>query len=543
MYSRLLCWSLGDGVGSIILLTGLVLTWVLFRVLAGRATLGLSTFVLIFALGAASSVIGIALDRLAYIAFDLDTVGRLLAAPIDEICKALPLLTVVTQFRTWRRLTISDYALVGLAGGLGYEFVNWDFATLSGLKPQAWYLPVFGSLFVASEWEHAPVYFTGAVTTAFAGLAAGICVRLNPRKRTVNLVVLVAIALAVFENGMYRWQVGPLLWAGIPAHLAPVLAPIRILHDLMLDGRLELWLVVAGLLAGNWLEARWVRFTAPDGDDNFLLDEDATVALVPVEMLIAIRRLMFGWRAFAAIRRYFRDRRDYLLIQAEARRSPSDAVLSQWAAQLKRSLTERYDFINNPPSKGTRPAWQTIVKSMGPWIDARRYFVLAAALFLIYAIVPPNAWGGIKLILFGDWTALALIAASVALLTLRWLKMDLAGDQTNAAMPSFETALGVVVAHAATALAVFAAAAWFLGFETLVPHYGGSVLTPLEPFEIWSAGGGYPYGGNPHTFFAVAAVILACCAVRRTSSRPAATPVADMALEPTISAANIAERA
>jgi hypothetical protein len=518
--------------GSLFLIAGLVATWLLFRMLAGRATLGLSTYVLIFALGAASSVIGVALERIAYAFFELQTVGRLLNAPIDEISKALPLLIVIARFRTSRRLTISDYALVGLAVGLGYEFVNWDLAALSGLMPPAWHLPVFGSLFNASEWEHAPAYFMGAITTAFVGLAAGICVRLNLPRRGVVLATLLALLLVTFENGMYRWQVGPLLWAGQPAHLAPVLAPIRILHELMLDGRLELFLLVIGLLIGNWLEGRWVRFTVPEAANNFLLDEDATTALVPVEMIVAGQRLFAGWCAFAEINRFFRDRRAYALIEAEACRSPSGVALQARAAEMKRSLSERYAGIN-APSAAVRFKWRGIGKLPGPVIAANRYFIVVAFLFLIYAMVPPNAWHGFKFVLYGDWTALALIVASIGILALRRFRAGSPDGLRGKTGETFETGLDDVVARSAAILSVIALAAWFEPFETLAPHYGAAPFTPLEPFEIWVTGPGYPvYGGSPHSFFAAMAATLAGCVALRLSARRMPMSVSDLTLQP-----------
>ena len=508
--------------GSIVLVAGLIVTWILFRSLAGRATLKLSILGLVFALGAASSVIGIVLERLAYLFFEVGTVGRLVAAPIDEICKALPLLVLVARSQMLRRLTISDFALLGLAAGLGYEFISWDFATLSGLAPQAWLWPVFGSLFVASEWEHAPAYFSGAATTAFVGLVAGVCVRLHCSRRKVEVAALLALFFVILENGMYRWQVGPLLWSGVPEHLAPTSVVARVFYGVMLDGRLSLFLLVIGLLIDNWLEARWVRLTAPEAVEDFLLDDDGITALVSIEMLVALQRLLVGWRVFTAIHGYFRDRRAYALIAAEARRSP-DAVLSSWALPLKRTLSARYSAINtaSPVGKIRRPG-----VAMPSYLGAsNRPRVFAAILFIVYLMVPPTAWGGLKSVVFGDWTALVLIVASIGFLVLRRFGAGTAvgKEETESTL---ESELDPTIVLAAIALSVVAVVTWFLPLSALAPHYGAARFTPLEPFEIWSTGPGYPvYGGNPHTYFAVVAAIFACLPSPSASARR--VPVSD----------------
>src|SRR5437870_285970 len=107
----------------------LAATWAIFRLLAGRATLATAHFVRIFVVGAVLSfALAIVAERLAGTWASVDQITRLYAGPIDEIAKALPLLIVIGSFAAWRRLTVSDYALLGLAGGLGYTFTQWSLA-------------------------------------------------------------------------------------------------------------------------------------------------------------------------------------------------------------------------------------------------------------------------------------------------------------------------------------------------------------------------------------------------------------------------------
>jgi hypothetical protein len=76
----------------------------------------------------------------------------------------------------------------------------------------------------------------------------------------------------------------------------------------------------------------------------------------------------------------------------------------------------------------------------------------------------------------------------------------------------------MLVASAALSF-LLATGAYFIPFESLVPHYG-NIIRVVEPFETWSIGYGYPnYGGNPHTLFAAAALILACVASMRPSQQ------------------------
>jgi len=248
---------------TINLIVWLIVTWAMFRVLAGRATLSMSDFFAVFVAGAfASTILPIAAERIESFALDLELITRLAAAPVDELAKAAAVFITVGWFGSWRQLTISDYMLLGLAGGLGYEFINWDLAMLSGVEPAVWHSYLFGSV----AYESLPSYYLGALSAAFVGLVAGICVRLVPRRGFVIAAVLLAVLVVSFDNGMFRWQIRGLLTNFSPP-ARPVAEIFKTIHALVLNGRIELWLLIGGVLLANWLEGRWTRVSAPAEQD------------------------------------------------------------------------------------------------------------------------------------------------------------------------------------------------------------------------------------------------------------------------------------
>src|SRR5690242_12629076 len=194
--------NIGGGVvQAITLVISVLVSWALFRVIAGRATLSSGNFFAVFAVGAClSPLFSFSAERVAYMWLDMTSVTRIAAGPVDEISKAIPLLFVVLGFSRWRILTISDYALVGFAGGLGYEFLNWDLASVSGVDPWVWHRYLFGSLALPDP----AVYFGGAMTTALVGTAAGISGRLTARRSTMIAWTCAAIILVTIENAMFR---------------------------------------------------------------------------------------------------------------------------------------------------------------------------------------------------------------------------------------------------------------------------------------------------------------------------------------------------
>jgi hypothetical protein len=509
-----------EQMSTIYLLFWSAVTWAIFRLLGARATLATSEFARVFVVGAASSIFGIVIERLAGVWLNFNHVIGIYAGLIDEFAKALPLLIVIVWFAAWRHLTISDYTLLGLAGGLGYTFLNWVLAELGGLAPMVWLPFLFGSLHAISEWEPKPAFFTGAITTAFVGVAAGIGVRLARRRLTVLWVALGALVVAAFENVMYRWQVGPLS-AGRPSHIQAAPAVIEWAHDMMFRGQAELWLLVAGLLLANWLEGRWTAVSAPPGEDLLLLDEDATVPLVLIEWIVAAQQLQHGWTAFARLSRYFRERRAWMLLQAEARRPREDPQLGAAAAALHAELVAERDKLRLSAAPAGAHKREDLMRLVRRWFVAHPFHVAAAVLFAIYFLVPPISWGAVKPAVFGDRTALVLIVATFGLLGYR--ARNVFRIRAASAQQTFATDLETMFACAAAVTLVLAIGVYFIPFETLVPHYG--TVTVVEPYETWSSGLGWPrYGGNPHTLFAVAALILTCVASIRASKASVVDP-------------------
>jgi hypothetical protein len=437
-------------------------------------------------------------------------VTRLIAAPIDELAKALPVLAVVALFRSWRHLTISDYVLIGVAGGLGYEFLNWSLAIVTGVDPHIWHSYLFGSLALAAL----PAYFVGAISAAFVGLVAGATLRLNPRRLVVIGLALLAVLVAAFDNAMFRWQTGALLSYFRPIYRAP-LEVLSYIHALLLNGRLELWLLIGGVLIANWLEGRWARTSAPAGQDKHLLEDDARIAFVPVEWLVAARYLQCDWPAFARIDEYFRTRRAYMLVSAEARRSPSESALNAAALALARKLTTMRAALARPPEIRALNR-SAIAKLAVRWANAHRLELVAGLMFVLWFMIPPNGSLLLKSVLFSDWLVLLTIAGAGVLLFRRRMT---AQEMPPASLPEahlFAVELDAWLGRLAFIAALLALAVYFVPPNQLLANYTATRVALVDPFELWAGGGesGDPvYGGNPHTFFAAAALIL-CCAAR-----------------------------
>jgi len=328
---------------------------------------------------------------------------------------------------------------------------------------------------------------------------------------------------------MFRWQIGGLLSAFSP-RVKPVAEIVKTIHALVLNGRIELWLLIGGVLLANWLEGRWTRVSAPAEQNQHLLEEDTTVAFVPAEFLASVRRLPNGWAAFARVSEYFRDRRAYALIKAEGRRSPKDSGLAAAADQLERKLKAANVSLSRPEI--TTPAFTFNGKCLTQWLTAHPLQPIVALLFVPFFMVPPNASQGLKAVVFSEIIVLILIIASVGLLVRRRMKLETAQTGT------FRDEFAVLLGRAAVIATLVAIVAYFFSIDSLAPHYRVARLYPLEPFELWSGGdGGYPLGGaNPHSFFAAAAFFLSCAAsvwplAQRSARESASSPLASASIE------------
>ncbi len=521
--------------GTIYLIMSAAVSWAIFRIIAGRATLSTAQFACVFAFGAvASTILAIGVEGLIGLEVEQEQLIKLYAGPVDEIAKALPLLIVIACFAARRALTISDYVLIGLAGGLGYTFVHWNLAELAGITPFIWSRYLLGSLHVEAGSDHSHSFFVGAVTTAFVGLVAGVGVRLARRRSIMAAVTLAGLLMVIFENCTYRWQVGSLS-AGWPMHygatppsgFGETSSWIVAMHGALFNGRIELWLLVGGLLVATWLEGRWTTLAAVAGREQLLLDEDARVPLVLVEWIVAIQRLPIGRAAFELVNRYFRDRRAYALVRAESLRIPPERQLAAKADEIEQRIMATRSKVALQTSSDVM-SQGAVGRSPSQRMATLCLYFLVVVLVIVFFMVPPNDWQTLKSTLFSDGLAFTMVTGAIVIAV--WGALIMWSSRRSvefAAMPSeqFERHLDTLLMSGAIIAIAIAIIASFLPFAALVPDYSsysGAILTSqLEPFELWSSYGGYQagYGGNPHTFFAAAALILACIAAVRMQRR------------------------
>jgi RsiW-degrading membrane proteinase PrsW (M82 family) len=247
-----------------------LLTWAIFRVIAGSATLSTRAFLSIFVLGGlGGTAAALAGERVARIWTTHERISSLYAGPIDEAGKAFPLVAAMFFLATWKRLSISDWVLVGLAASLGFTFVQWDLYALDGspmfgalsqptgkLPALVWHRYLFGSRAGPSAWDGHHVFFVGAATTAFVGLAVGVGARIFGHRIAAALLGALALAVVSFDDTLWRHEIGPLSSAtGSSASLHGAVAQV---YKVLLEGRLELIVLVAGAVAAAAVEGHWI---------------------------------------------------------------------------------------------------------------------------------------------------------------------------------------------------------------------------------------------------------------------------------------------
>ena len=483
----------------VILLIWLALAWGLMRLVAARSTLAPRELAAAVLAGAFGSVfLAIVVERLLGFVLPAPLIERLAAGPIDEVAKAGPLLAVAGGFAGWRKLTISDYALIGFAGALGYAYLNWDLAVVTGAAPPSWLPFVFGSLHAESEWARNPAYFGGAATTGLVGLVCGVAVRLSGSRRTALFATALAVGLVAFENAIYRWEVGPLTATG--AVTRAVGWPLSLAYGLLLKGQSDLWILLVGLVAANVMEARWARLNARVEEQSLLLADDASIAFAPVEWIVLTRlALAADWVRFARLRRFFRDRRAYILAVAASRAEAPVAPVSETEAVGRRLAAER-DDIEAGAASSARAGFDWVRRA--PWIAA------AMIAFVVFDLVRPNAWGLLKGLVYSQALAAALLALAAVRIGLLFVS---ARRSAPAPAMTFSSDFGGWATAAAAVTLVLGVAVLLVPAATMVLRYGEAGLDPTEPFTLWASDAGYPsYGGDPHSLFASAALIFAC---------------------------------
>lgn len=198
---------------------------------------------------------------------------------------------LILVFRDWRRLTIADMTLMGLAAGLGFQFVETNFDILTGI-------PVFSRiqfsifpLYVNQAFGDYAIRWTGhGVPAALICLAVAIGIRFWPRSQALCWVlVLLTFCFVVFEHSMLNWKVLPLPMGGTLPNAPPW---VEMLYTATWHGGAGPALLVVGLLVASSLEAR-ACWKAVAGDQKLLLPRE-TQPSIREEWRIVFDRFSLG---------------------------------------------------------------------------------------------------------------------------------------------------------------------------------------------------------------------------------------------------------
>ncbi len=162
----------------------------------------------------------------------------------EELSKALPLLLVYLGARraTWNKMTVTDFTILGLAAGGGFAFH--EDALLARVISSGWD-GWWGMAFPAVVQE--PIFAAGhGVWTGLVGLGFGLA--LARRGRSLSwLPLLIALAVAMVDHGLINDDGG---------------------RALLLDGRLPVYLLAAGIVTSLVVETRAIA-SAPEGGIRF----------------------------------------------------------------------------------------------------------------------------------------------------------------------------------------------------------------------------------------------------------------------------------
>ena len=233
------------------------LVWVEFRILAGRASLSLSQFSAFFTLGSIGSVMLALLgQRISLFWLDNKTTSWLTGPPIEELAKAAPALIFILVLHYGRRLTIADVALMGLASGLGFEFVETNLSVLKSGKLPVFDFPYFMQYSTESD-SRCRIYSAGhGLGTALICLVANVWPSASGRARAGGRAfVAPAFLYVTFDHSMWNWKLAHASYFfGSITNFPPAAAWAEGLYNVTLYGRMIFVLLPAVLLLASWAE-------------------------------------------------------------------------------------------------------------------------------------------------------------------------------------------------------------------------------------------------------------------------------------------------
>ena len=386
------------------------------RTIAGRVTLPLGGFLMVFCYGAIGAPLLALLLQQIPIFPDAGVdpaapIAWLVGPPIEELAKALPVIVLAFLTREARRLSIADFALVGFASGAGFGFVEGNLnAIVNGTLPGLTHLAALGL-----QTGNGAVFFAGhAVATALVGLAAGIGLRFLPLKIAYACAPAVfAILWMSFDHGIYNWKLLNAAGAGaLPqAHFV-----VEILHTLTLKGQLAMWLLPLGLIAAQFFEA-YLCSKAVGARRDLLLAREWRPWVIN-EWLVVLLRAPLGRAAFGQTLAYFRLRRAFYLAAFEARRDPSDLTWLRHARALEERLKRERSILFDPPPGTWLLPFPVLKTYAAEWAWRMRWvLVFAVLLFFLFMLGPSSLPDWLRQFLYGEIFTIAVVTAGLAFAT------------------------------------------------------------------------------------------------------------------------------
>jgi RsiW-degrading membrane proteinase PrsW (M82 family) len=464
------------------------------RLLGGRWTLGTGRLMLSFSFGAAgAAILIIAAQRLALIFLSNDTAAWTTGPPLEELGKALPVLLLAYGFSARRRLTVADYALIGIASGLGFEFAEGNFWTVLGEEHpgtgQLW-LQGVGALRYNGQvyWVASHAFWTGLV-----GLGAGIGIRLWPNSARRFIPAIAAATLVWFEHTMYNWKGTHVetLFGQIEG-IARAPEWVEAIYAIDLHGLWTIILLPTGLLVATIIEGMWCRAPLADRRELMLPDEGRR-PLVLREWIVLMRAIPRGRADFMRIARYFRRRRELMLASAELARHFGASELKAAADYLLRLVSQERSELDVPMPSRWLPAPGEVVRAIfgimrRNWIT----FTVLGLSVLVFMVKPNSLPGWLHSVLFGRIFNALLIVLAALLLAWRVRAFRLRGlpdpERSNGEI-LVNYRLRILLLSASAVSLCFGVIAWFLSRNNLSP---GSVAYITNGWDEWLRRGGGP---------------------------------------------------
>jgi len=400
------------GWGTLSLALSLLGVFFFWRIFAGRTVQPTRRFMRFFLLGMVGAGLGSLLcQRIATIWIDVGTVSWSVGPVIEEVLKATPIAILVLVLGDAVRLSIGDVVMAGVATGLGFEFLEGNFAVLSHGQASGWqetFWPLAHPFGLSGDFA----YFVGhGVTVGLVALAAIVGLRLWGRA-VAWVCTIGALALVTFTHVMFNWKsVKSEQFFGELQSVAKSSTAVERLYDVTLQGRLPFYLLLVGLVIGVTLEGRQCA-RAIKGRRDLVLDDEAARPVTAIEWAVALQRVPAGRRVVTETMAFFRERRALALAFVH---EGTDSA-RPYREGLDQHLVHQLAELDVP--------------SDGRWL-------------------PPRAMAGRMALRFSRRTALALVASaatvlffSVAITTLgKWV------DQVySAALAVVLVALGAVFA-------------------------------------------------------------------------------------------------